>query len=96
MRKAWLWLGVAVTLVWVDMTVWAQTSDKSVGTIAQEAATDILQTTGLISVLFYVVGAILVGVGLLKLKRHSDQPQQVTLGSGLMWIFIGVALIVAP
>lgn len=94
MRQVWVWLCVVVALAWADMTVWAQ--DKSVGDIATEAATDLLAATGLISVLFYIVGAVLVGVGLLKLKRHSDQPQQVTLGSGLMWIVIGVALIVAP
>ena len=94
MRQVWVWLCVAASLAWWHGTVWAQ--DKSIGEIATEASTDILQATSLISVLFYVVGAILVGVGLLKIKRHSDQPQQVTLGSGLMWILIGVALIVAP
>ena len=94
MRQVWVWLCVAASLAWWHGTVWAQ--DKSIGEIATEASTEILQATSLISVLFYVVGAILVGVGLLKIKRHSDQPQQVTLGSGLMWILIGVALIVAP
>ena len=94
MKRVWVWLCVAATLGWADMSVWAQ--DKSIGDLAQAGATDIMQATGLVSVLFYVVGAILVGVGLLKIKRHSDQPQQVTLGSGLMWIVIGVALIVAP
>ena len=95
MRQAWVWPGVVLTLAWVHSAAWAQTPD-SVGKMAEEAATDLLAATGLISVLFYIVGAILVGVGLLKVKRHSDQPQQVTLGSGLMWIVIGVALIVAP
>ena len=32
----------------------------------------------------------------LKLKRHVDHPQQTTLGSGLIAILIGVALIAAP
>ncbi len=94
MKNAWVWLlFVAVSLVCVDATVWAQ---DSVGKMAVKAQSDLLKATGLISVLFYIVGAVLVGVGLLKIKRHSDQPQQVTLGSGLMWICIGVALIVAP
>ena len=102
MKRAWVWLFVVATLVWADttlwagMTVWAQDTATSVGEMATTAQADILQATGLISVLFYLVGAVLVGVGLLKVKRHSDQPQQVTLGSGLMWIIIGVALIVAP
>lgn len=96
MRRVWMWLFAAAVLAWADTTVWAQSTDKSIGDLATEGATDLVALTGLVSVLFYVVGAILVGVGLLKIKRHSDQPQQVTLGSGLMWIFIGVCLIVAP
>lgn len=93
MARMWVWLGAAVTVWAWSASAWAQ---KSIGDMAEEGATDLLQTTGLISVLFYIVGAVLVGVGLLKIKRHSDQPQQVTLGSGIMWIVIGVALIVAP
>ena len=93
MKQAWAGLCVAIVSVWAVMPAWAQ---DSVGKMATDAAQDLLRATGLISVVFYVIGAVLVGVGLLKLKRHSDQPQQVTLGSGLMWIVIGVALIVAP
>lgn len=93
MARMWAWLGAAVTVWAWSASAWAQ---DSVGALAQKGAEDLLQTTGLISVVFYIVGAVLVGVGLLKIKRHSDQPQQVTLGSGLMWILIGVALIVAP
>ena len=94
MKKAWVWLFLLATVAWVD--AFAADPSKSVGTLAKSAATDLMSATGLIAVLFYVVGAVLVGVGLLKIKRHSDQPQQVTLGSGFMWIIIGVALIVAP
>lgn len=94
MTRTWAWLGAAVTVWAWSASAWAQ--DKSIGKLAQEGATDLMGATGLISVVFYIVGAVLVGVGLLKIKRHSDQPQQVTLGSGIMWILIGVALIVAP
>ena len=95
MKQAWVWLFAVATLVW-GVEASAKNHGKSVGTLATNAATDLMAATGLVSVLFYVIGAVLVGVGLLKLKRHSDQPQQVTLGSGFMWIIIGVALIVAP
>ena len=100
MARMWVWLGAAVTVWAWSASAWAQstttTGNKSIGQMAQAGATDLLGATGLISAVFYIVGAVLVGVGLLKIKRHSDQPQQVTLGSGLMWILIGVALIVAP
>lgn len=95
-QTAWVWLCVAATVLWVN-TAWAQTAtDKSIGDLAEEARSDLLGATGFISAIFYIIGAILVGFGMLKIKRHSDQPQQVTLGSGIMWILIGVALIVAP
>ena len=92
-RKAWAWLCVAATMSWVN-TTWAQ--DKSIGALAEAAEKDLLGATSFIAAIFYIIGAILVGFGMLKIKRHSDQPQQVTLGSGIMWILIGVALIVAP
>ena len=50
----------------------------------------------LLAVAFYIVGAAIVGFGLLKLKRHVDHPQQTTIGSGLIAILIGVSLIATP
>ena len=68
----------------------------SLGDMAQEAAEGLETVPGLIAVAFYIIGAAIVGFGLLKLKRHVDHPQQTTFGSGLIAIFIGVALIAAP
>ena len=61
-----------------------------------EAAGDLETVPGLIAIAFYIIGAAIVGFGLLKLKRHVDHPQQTTIGSGLIAILIGVALIAAP
>ena len=68
----------------------------SLGDMAQEAADDLDTVPGLIAIAFYIIGAAIVGFGLLKLKRHVDHPQQTTFGSGLIAILIGVALIAAP
>ena len=68
----------------------------SLGDMANEAAGDLETVPGLIAIAFYIVGAAIVGFGLLKLKRHVDHPQQTTIGSGLIAILIGVALIAAP
>ncbi|MDE0409565.1 MAG: hypothetical protein OXN81_17090, partial [Alphaproteobacteria bacterium] len=64
----------------------------SLGDMAQEAAGDLETVPGLIAIAFYIIGAAIVGFGLLKLKRHVDHPQQTTFGSGLIAILIGVAL----
>ena len=68
----------------------------SLGEMAEEAAGDLETVPGLIAIAFYIIGAAIVGFGLLKLKRHVDHPQQTTFGSGLIAILIGVALIAAP
>ena len=68
----------------------------SLGDMADEAAGDLETVPGLIATAFYIIGAAIVGFGLLKLKRHVDHPQQTTIGSGLIAMLIGVALIAAP
>ena len=68
----------------------------SLGDMADKAATDLDAVPALLAIGFYIVGAAVAGFGLLKLKRHVDHPQQTTLGSGLIAILIGVALIAAP
>ena len=80
---AWLWTAGPALAV-------------SLGDMADEAADDLETVPGLIAVAFYIIGAAIVGFGLLKLKRHVDHPQQTTIGSGLIAILIGVALIAAP
>ena len=68
----------------------------SLGDMAKEAAGDLETVPLLIAIALYIIGAAIVGFGLLKLKRHVDHPQQTTIGSGLIAILIGVALIAAP
>lgn len=78
-------------------TIWAAPAGaKSLGEMASEAAADLEGLTGLLAILFYLVGALFVGFGLLKLKRTADQPQQGTSGAGLAAIVLGVALILTP
>ena len=86
-------------MAWVSVTsVWAAgpALAVSLGDMADEAAGDLETVPGLIAIAFYIIGAAIVGFGLLKLKRHVDHPQQTTIGSGLIAILIGVALIAAP
>ena len=85
---AWL----SGTSVWTAGSAFA----VSLGDMADEAAGDLEAVPGLIAIAFYIIGAAIIGFGLLKLKRHVDHPQQTTIGSGLIAILIGVALISAP
>ena len=82
----------AVSWAWISKPALA----VSLGDMAKEAADDLESVPALLAVAFYIIGAAIVGFGLLKLKRHVDHPQQTTIGSGLIAILIGVSLIAAP
>ena len=82
----------AVSWAWISGPALA----VSLGDMAKEAADDLESVPALLAVTFYIIGAAIVGFGLLKLKRHVDHPQQTTIGSGLIAILIGVSLIAAP
>ena len=95
-----LWVSALwVSALWV-FTLWVLRTPPalavSLGDMADKAAADLDAVPGLLAMGFYIVGAAVAGFGLLKLKRHVDHPQQTTLGSGLIAILIGVALIAAP
>ena len=68
----------------------------SLGDMAAAAATDLAQLPLFISITFYVLGVVIAGFGLLRLKRHVDHPSQTTISSGLVALLIGAALIAAP
>ena len=82
----------AVSWAWISGPALA----ISLGDMAKEAAADLQSVPALLAIAFYIIGAAIVGFGLLKLKRHVDHPQQTTIGSGLIAILIGVSLIAAP
>ena len=86
----------AVLLAWAWLWSAGPALAVSLGDMAKEAAGDLETVPGLLAIAFYIIGAAIVGFGLLKLKRHVDHPQQTTIGSGLIAILIGVALIAAP
>ena len=85
-------LAALLAWLWPAGPSWA----VSLGDMAKEAAGDLETVPSLLAIAFYIIGAAIVGFGLLKLKRHVDHPQQTTIGSGLIAILIGVALIAAP
>ena len=68
----------------------------SLGEMAQEAGEDLQLVPFFISVAFYILGIMIVGFGLIRLKRHVDHPSQTTIASGIIALIIGTALIAAP
>ena len=72
--------------------VWA----ASLGQMAEAASQDLNLVPLFISVAFYILGVLIAGFGLIRIKRHVDHPSQTTIGSGIIGLLIGAALIAAP
>ena len=68
----------------------------SLGEMAEEAGQDLEVVPFFISIAFYILGIVIAGFGLIRLKRHVDHPSQTTIGSGIVALVIGAALIAAP
>lgn len=69
---------------------------KTLGEMAEEAEESVAGIGALMSGAFWIVGAAIVGFGLLKVKKHVEQPQQTTLGAGVIALLVGAALIAVP
>ena len=90
----WCAVLLALGVAWVSMV--GPVLAVSLGDMAKKAAGDLETVPLLLEISFYVIGATIVGFGLLKLKRHVDHPQQTTIGNGLIALGVGAALIGAP
>lgn len=86
-----LWWGLAGPLVWTH-TAFAQ----SLGKMAENAEADLDLVTGFVAIVFYLLGILVVAFGLFRIKKHMDQPQQVTLSSAVVAILIGTSIILIP
>ena len=69
---------------------------KSLGEMAQSAEQDVELVSGFLAIVFYLLGVLVVAFGLFRIKKHMEQPQQVTLSSAIVAILIGAAIILIP
>ena len=69
---------------------------RSLGDMAKEAEADLRTMSGFLEIAFYLVGVLIVVFGFFRIKKHMDQPQQVSLASAIVAILIGAAIILTP
>jgi len=69
---------------------------QSLGDMADDMATDLNQVPDLLEILFYIAGVVLIGVGIMRFKRHADHPQQASLGGATATLLVGVGLVLLP
>ena len=68
----------------------------SLGDMAAEGAANLEAIGPFVSAGFWIVGIIIAGIALLKLKRHFEHPQQGSVAAALIALAIGAGLIAAP
>ena len=90
-----LMAAVIATAMPVPDIVLAQTSDIG-GSVAHIQTAELSPFTYLIAGIFYLVGALFVGAGLMALKRHGENPTQDPLGKALAKLGAGAGLIAVP
>ena len=89
MKAVWgsaLWLAATAQLAMA----------KSLGEMTQEAEADLKLMTGFLEIVFYLLGVLVVVFGFFRVKKHMDQPQQVSLVSAVVAIAVGAAIIAVP
>ena len=86
--------GAAALLVAGPEVVMAQ---KSLGAMAKAGATDLAKIPGLLAVLMYIAGAVLIFAGIVKFKQVSNAGgRDGRLGGAITTVLVGVALIALP
>lgn len=86
-----LWWGLAGAAVWMENAF-----AISLGKMAERAGQDAALVSGFLAIVFYLLGILVVAFGLFRIKKHMEQPQQVTLSSAIVAILIGAAIILIP
>lgn len=69
---------------------------NDIGSIANTVSTTFKSLGQLMAATAYLAGFALVIVAIFKFKQHKDNPQQVTIGTGIAILLVGVALIFLP
>lgn len=69
---------------------------SGIGGVAASVTSNLADIAKLITAASYVGGMAFVVAGIMKLKQHKDNPTQVPISTGIVFIFIGSALIFLP
>lgn len=85
---------VAAALPIPDLA-FAQSTDLATS-VSKLTGTELHSVPDIISAVFYIGGAALVGAGLLKLKTYAEAPHQNKLGEGVGRLSVGAGLLALP
>ena len=81
--------------LWLFVTVHVAMA-KTLGQMTQDAERDLKLMTGFLEIVFYLLGVLVVVFGFFRVKKHMEQPQQVSLASAVVAIVVGGVIIAVP
>lgn len=74
----------------------AAADDATIGDLAMNAAANLPPFTSMITGFAYIMGIAFIISGIIKLKRHAENPQQVPMLAPMIFTVMGVLLIYFP
>lgn len=85
-----------LTLSFLLGTSWLSATELTIGDLAMNTAENLPPYTSMITGFAYIMGIAFLVSAMFKLKRHSEQPQQVPLLAPVIFTAMGVLLIYFP
>ena len=70
--------------------------DVTISSIALNMQDTVKYAVEIMSAIALACGIVLMVIGILKFKAHKDQPTQIPLSTGLMYLCVGAALTMVP
>lgn len=70
--------------------------DVTISSIATNMQSTVTYAVEIMSSISLACGIVLMVIGILKFKAHKDQPTQIPLSTGLMYLCVGAALTMVP
>lgn len=95
MKKLSLIVGLA-SLLLASVGFADAPASGTIGDMANTAVQSAAPVAGVISALAYLAGFGMTLAAIFKLKAHKDTPTQVPLSTGIVWLFLGCALLFLP
>ena len=85
-------LGLLVT----SALTFADGTPVTISSIAANMTSTVTYAVEIMSSVALACGIVLMVIGILKFKAHKDQPTQIPLSTGLMYLCVGAALTMVP
>lgn len=96
MIKAYRYLGALATVAAVSLMAQPAAAAVTFQEVSNNIISSFQNIPGLLSIMCYITGIILVILGVIKIKEHMEKPDQTPLKEGATKLVVGGALLAVP